>query len=94
MMKKMKSVAWHLYIVECRDGTYYTGITNDLARRIADHNRGKASRYTHGRRPVRLLYTEGFPDRSGALKREAAIHSWPRRKKEALVKGASPPRAF
>jgi putative endonuclease len=62
-----------VYIVECSDGTLYTGWTTDLARRLAAHNEGRGARYTRGRRPVRLVYTEGQRDRSSAQRREAAL---------------------
>ncbi|MCX6357465.1 MAG: GIY-YIG nuclease family protein, partial [Candidatus Aureabacteria bacterium] len=78
---------WHLYIIECRDGTLYTGITNDLARRIGEHNRGKGCRYTRFRGPVRLLYAESCAGRSGAMKREARIKALPRAKKLRLAAG-------
>ncbi|MDD5557379.1 MAG: GIY-YIG nuclease family protein [bacterium] len=79
------SAPWRLYIVRCRDGTLYTGITNDLDRRIRDHNRGKGCRYTKCRRPVRLVHTESFPDKGGALRREAQIKGWSRREKTELI---------
>ncbi len=79
------SRTWHLYIIQCRDGTLYTGITNDLKRRICDHNRGRGCRYTKYRWPVLLVYAEKFPDRSSALKREAQIQGWSRKEKEALI---------
>ena len=77
---------WHLYIIECRDGTLYTGITNNLDQRIKDHNRGKGCRYTKYRWPVRLLYSETFPDRGSAMKREAQIQGWGRSKKMLLAR--------
>ena len=66
---------WFVYILECRDGSFYTGITNNLEQRIIDHNRGKGCRYTKFRWPVKLLYSEQLPDRSSALKREAQIQA-------------------
>ena len=64
---------WMLYILECSDGTFYTGITNDMDRRFSQHNAGKAARYTRGRRPVSLRYCVRCTTRSQALVREAAI---------------------
>ncbi|PYP69609.1 MAG: hypothetical protein DMD41_16575, partial [Gemmatimonadetes bacterium] len=64
-------VSWTVYLLRCRDGSLYTGITNDLARRLARHRAGTASAYTRARRPLRLVYTEGQPSRSAALRREA-----------------------
>lgn len=76
---------WSVYIVKCRDGTLYTGITNDLAHRIDAHNCGIGCRYTRGRRPVRLLYVEEFPNRSSALRREARLKRLKRGKKLLLI---------
>ncbi|MDV3244930.1 MAG: GIY-YIG nuclease family protein, partial [Nitrososphaerales archaeon] len=67
------SLRHHVYIVECSDGSLYTGYTTDPARRIAEHNRGSAARYTRTRRPVKLVYLEEVADRAGALRREARI---------------------
>lgn len=82
--------SWLLYIVECRDGSLYTGITNDLERRLKQHNDGEASRYTRSRRPVVLRYREPCADRSTALVRELAIKLLSRSEKEALINGAAP----
>jgi predicted GIY-YIG superfamily endonuclease len=79
---------WFVYILRCADGTYYTGITNDLTRRCRQHNDGTASRYTRSRRPARLVYQEPQPDQAAALRREAAIKSLSRRKKALLIRGA------
>ena len=78
---------WCLYLVKCADGTLYTGITNDLRRRIDQHNRGTASRYTRSRLPVELAYREGCRDKSGALKKEHRVKSLSRRAKEAYIAG-------
>jgi putative endonuclease len=75
------------YILECADGTFYTGWTTDLDRRLKAHNAGRGAKYTRLRRPVRLVYSESLPDRSAAQKRELAIKRWPRAKKVALVRG-------
>lgn len=72
------------YIVECSDGTYYTGWTTDPERRMAQHNRGTGARYTKTRRPVKLVYLEQQPDKIAALKRERAIKALPRKKKIEL----------
>ncbi|MBI4315959.1 MAG: GIY-YIG nuclease family protein [Chloroflexi bacterium] len=74
------------YILECADGTFYTGWTTDLDRRLKAHNAGRGAAYTRLRRPVRLVYSESLPDRSAAQKRELAIKRWPREKKIALVR--------
>src|SRR2546430_664238 len=65
-------VSWTVYLLRCRDGSLYTGITNDLPRRLARHRAGTASAYTRARRPLRLAYTEGQPSRSAALRRGGA----------------------
>lgn len=75
----------YLYIVRCRDDSYYTGITPDLHRRLNVHNVGKGAKYTRARRPVRLVYFEEHDSDSSARKREAEIKKWPRCKKAALV---------
>ncbi len=62
-----------VYIVECADGTLYTGWTTDVERRLKAHNAGRGAKYTRQRRPVRLIYSEAVTDRRAALKREAAI---------------------
>lgn len=74
-----------LYILECSDGTFYTGITNDMDRRFSQHNTGKAARYTRGRRPVRLRYYEHCTTRSRALVREAEIKRLTRAAKYRLM---------
>jgi predicted GIY-YIG superfamily endonuclease len=84
--------AWCVYILECADGSLYTGITNDMARRLDAHNRGTASRYTRARLPVALRYTEPQADRGVASKREAAIKRLPRADKETLLRSVNPKR--
>ena len=76
---------WLVYLLRCRDGSLYTGITNDLPKRLKVHAAGKASRYTRSRLPVTLAYTEPQPSRSRALKREAAIKKLSRRQKDILI---------
>jgi putative endonuclease len=72
---------WWVYIVECRDRSLYTGITNNLDARVGAHNDGRGARYTRSRRPVRLLWSERKRNRSSALRREAEIKSWTREEK-------------
>lgn len=79
---------WLLYIVECRDGSLYTGITNDIERRLKEHNDGTAARYTRSRRPVTLRYQEPCDDRSQALIRELSVKLLNRREKKALIGAA------
>jgi predicted GIY-YIG superfamily endonuclease len=76
---------WYVYIMECADGSFYTGITNDLERRCQQHNDGSASRYTRSRRPVILRYQEVCASRSEALIRECAVRLLSRKEKEALI---------
>ena len=76
---------WQVYIIKCKDKTLYTGITNDLERRIKAHNSGNGCRYTKYRYPVKLIHSEQQPTRVEALKREAYIKGLPRRKKLNLA---------
>jgi len=76
---------WTLYILRCRDGTYYTGITNHLKRRLDQHNGGRAARYTRGRGPVRIIYHEPCGSRSAAMIKEAKIKSLTRKGKEKFI---------
>ena len=64
---------WIVYILECADGTLYTGITNDLDRRVAAHEAGRGAKYTRGRGPFTLRHAESHPSRGAALKREMTI---------------------
>lgn len=79
----------YCYIVECADGTYYTGWTTDPQRRVQVHNAGRGARYTRSRRPVRLVYLESCADRSSAMKRERAIKALSRNDKEKLISEAN-----
>src|SRR5438552_8797145 len=72
---------WFVYLLRCADGSLYTGITNDVPRRIEQHNAGTASRYTRSRLPVILVYQESQASRSHALKRELAIKGLSRQEK-------------
>ena len=76
---------WFVYIVRCADGSLYTGITKDVARRCQQHNAGTASGYTRSRRPIKLIYQEAHLDQSSALKREAAIKATDRRGKLTMI---------
>lgn len=77
-----------VYIARCADGSFYTGYARDLEARIIAHNAGRGARYTSGRRPVRLVYSEACTTLSAALKREYELKQWPRAKKQALVRKA------
>jgi putative endonuclease len=72
-------------MLECADGSYYTGWTTDLGRRLVAHNAGRGGRYTRARRPVKLIYWEECPDRRSAQRRELALKRLPRAKKLALA---------
>jgi putative endonuclease len=80
---------WSFYMVGCRDDSLYSGITNDLEARLKEHNRGTGAKYTLGRRPVTLVYSERCSSVSEARKREAQVKKWPKTKKEQLAKGVS-----
>lgn len=77
-----------VYIIQCADGTLYTGWTTNLEDRIAAHNTGGGARYTSGRCPVRLVYSESCTDRSQAQKREWEIKQLTRKQKQRLIDGA------
>jgi len=77
---------YFVYLIECKDGSLYTGITTDVKRRFAEHKSGLGGHYTSAKEVVRVVYTEQHPNRSSASKREAEIKSWPREKKLALIK--------
>ncbi|HYA89092.1 MAG TPA: GIY-YIG nuclease family protein [Nitrospirota bacterium] len=83
--KDKKSNQWFLYILRCCDSTFYTGITNDLQRRLDKHNDGTASRYTHSRRPVTLIYHERCRNKSTALKKEHTVKSLSRGEKVQYI---------
>ena len=87
---KSKGGPWFLYILRCKDGSLYTGITNNIERRFKMHNDGKASRYTRTRLPVKLLYQETCQSRTQALVRECAVKEFSRKKKEELIKACAP----
>ena len=80
-------MTYFVYLLRCRDKSLYCGITNDLERRIQEHNDGKKSaKYTRGRRPVKLVYFESYTRINEALAREAEIKHWPKNKKELIIK--------
>lgn len=80
---------WVVYIIECSDGTYYTGITNNLQKRFAAHKNGKGAKYTRAKKAVAVRYFEKVSDKSSALKREIAIKKLSRPQKESLIKKGS-----
>ena len=78
-------MGWWVYIVKCSDGTFYTGVSNNLKARIEKHNSGEGAKYTQSRRPVELVYKEKSLDRSRSLKREIEIKKLKRSEKLELI---------
>ena len=77
-----------VYIVKCSDGSFYTGVTNDVDRRVSEHNEGDNPKaYTYRRRPVKLVYFEDHSDPYYAISREKQIKGWSRKKKIAMIQG-------
>ncbi|NGY04514.1 GIY-YIG nuclease family protein [Solimonas terrae] len=79
-------MSFWVYLLRCADGSFYAGHTDDLQRRLAEHEHGTAHGYTCRRRPVELVYSQDLPSREDALAAERQIKRWSRRKKEALIK--------
>ena len=77
---------WFVYLIECKDRSIYTGITNDLVKRFEYHRSGKGGHYTRSHKVVKLLYSERFKTKNNALKRESQIKGWEREKKLNLIK--------
>lgn len=86
-MRENKSVNY-TYILKCSDGSLYTGWTNNLDKRVEDHNSGKGAKYTRSRRPVVLAYYEQFETKDEAMRREWEIKRLTRKKKLALIQSA------
>ena len=85
--KRDFSMAW-MYILECIDGSYYTGSTKDLERRLNEHQEGKGARHIARRLPVKLVYSEEYERVADAFYREKQVQGWRREKKEALINGS------
>lgn len=79
-------MGWYVYVLRCGDGTLYTGVTDDVARRLERHRSGRGAKYTRGRGPLTLVYQEELPDKSAALRREYAIKRMSRADKLALCR--------
>ena len=79
-------MSWFVYILRCGDGTLYTGVTDDVQRRLAAHRAGKGAKYTRSRGPLELVYTQEQPDKSAALRREVQIKKLTRPQKEQLIR--------
>ena len=84
----MSDLSWSVYILKCRDDSFYVGIASDPVAREHRHNEGKGSAWTKARRPVRLVFAEQHPGKSRARKREIEIKGWRREKKQALIESA------
>jgi putative endonuclease len=84
-------VRWYVYVIECRDGSLYTGISTDVERRYAQHVAGKGARYTRSRPPLRLLTHQEYPDRAAASRAECAIKRLTPAGKRALCEGGLRP---
>ena len=80
-------MSFWVYILRCADGSCYTGHTDDLGKRLAEHHAGQIAGYTFARRPITLVFSEGFSSREEALASERRIKGWSRRKKEAMMSG-------
>lgn len=78
-------MSWYVYMLRCGDGTLYTGVTDNVERRLAAHRTGKGAKYTRGRGPLELVYQEQVPDKSAALRREYEIKQLPKQEKEGLI---------
>ena len=76
---------YFVYLLECDDGSLYTGVTTDVERRFEEHKKGIGGHFTRAKGAKRIVYTEEYPDRSSAQKREAEIKRWPREKKLTLI---------
>ena len=89
-MTKQNDKTNYTYILQCADGTFYCGWTNDLAKRLAAHNAGTASKYTAPRRPVEIVYTEQFATKQEAMSREYHIKQLNRQEKIDLIRNGPP----
>jgi putative endonuclease len=82
----LDKTSWHLYVLLCADGSYYTGTTTDIKRRLKEHNTSRrGAKYTKTRRPVEIIYTEKFPSRSSAQKAEYRFKQLTRKQKEKVI---------
>ena len=88
---RKQAALWSVYLVECADGSLYTGIAIDVAARVEQHNRGQGAKYTRGRGPVELVYTTRAGDRGEALKLEHALKRLTREQKQRLIVSADDP---
>jgi pyrroline-5-carboxylate reductase len=79
---------WYFYLARCSDGSLYAGVSTHVERRMGEHNAGKGSAYTRSRLPVRLVYKEEHPTQGEALRREAEVKKWRKKRKEGLISQA------
>ncbi|MFH1075018.1 MAG: GIY-YIG nuclease family protein [Candidatus Firestonebacteria bacterium] len=86
MKDNRKRKSWYVYILRCADKTLYTGITNDVKKRVKAHNEGKGAKYTRGRAPVEIVYKKRFTDKSAASKEEAKIKRLNKKEKLKIIK--------
>ncbi len=87
---------WFVYILRCKNGSLYTGITNNLEARVTKHNAGRGAKYTRAFGPTKLVYSQAMKSPTAARKREAEIKSWSKAAKEKIIQlyfGYSPPRS-
>lgn len=84
-----ENLTWYVYLVQCADGTLYTGCTNDVIKRIKTHNEGNGAKYTRSRLPVKLVYQEEVSDRSQAQQREAQLKKFTRQEKLQLIQDST-----
>jgi putative endonuclease len=87
-MTTTRSPDHYAYVLRCSDGTFYTGYTTDVQRRVEEHDAGDGAKYTRGRTPVELVHVESFDSQSAAMRREYEIKQLSRGQKEALVEGS------
>jgi putative endonuclease len=87
-MTTTRSPVHYVYVLRCSDGSFYTGYTTDVKRRVREHDAGDGAKYTRGRTPVELVHVERFDCKSAAMSREYEIKQLSRAEKEALVEGA------
>lgn len=86
MSEAQSAISWYVYVLQCADSSYYTGITTDLVRRLEEHNEGAlGARYTRARRPVEMVYSESAENRAEATRREIAIKKLTRKQKVELI---------
>ena len=78
---------WHLYLIRCRDGSLYTGITTDVQRRLEDHRQNRGARRLRGRGPLELVFVQAVGDHGPALRLESQVKRWTKARKERLVRG-------